>query len=238
MATWRVLTWNVLGREQQHLDRIAAHIRWVDPDVAALQEVRRSQARAIASQLGWHVNWRRKHLPYGPMWWRAEGLALLSPWPISAPHRHSLTPDESIFTYRHRIALSAVVDRRAQRMAIVNIHLSSDNATERMEQAARLASVVGHDAPPPLVICGDLNVHGDEPEVMRELRPLGLVDHGLDATNPSNAPIYRLDVVLVPDAATDVTIEVPEPGESWREISDHLPVLATFTLGTPQMRSQ
>jgi endonuclease/exonuclease/phosphatase family metal-dependent hydrolase len=232
MSTWRVLTWNVLGREQRHLDRVAAHIRSVDPDVVALQEVQPGQARSLARQLGWRHVWRRKHFPYGPMWWRAEGLALLSPWPISAPRRHSLTPDESIFTYRHRIALSALIEGPHGRLTVVNTHLSSDSATERMQQAARLASIAARTAPPQLVLCGDLNVHGDEPEVMRELRPLGLVDHGLDPTNPSNAPVLRLDVVLVPETATDVLVEAAPAGDAWREISDHLPVTATFTLGS------
>jgi endonuclease/exonuclease/phosphatase family metal-dependent hydrolase len=233
MATWTVLTWNVLGREQRHLDRVAAHIRSVIPDVVALQEVRRAQARALARQLGWRVAWRRKHFPYGPMWWRAEGLALLSPWPISSPRRHSLTPGESIFTYRHRIVLSATVKHDDEALQVHNVHLASDSPDARVAQAARLAAMItAEHIGTGRVVCGDLNVHGDEPEVMRELRPLGLVDHGLDPTNPSNAPRLRLDVVLVPSTATDVVVDVPEPGESWREVSDHLPVTATFTVGS------
>jgi endonuclease/exonuclease/phosphatase family metal-dependent hydrolase len=233
MTTWRVLTWNVLGREQQHLERVVDHVRTQGPDIVALQEVRRAQARTIARQIGWHVCWRRKHFPYGPMWWRAEGLALLSPWPLSHARRRSLTPRESIFTYRHRIMLSATVTRHDDRLAVYNTHLSSDSATGRMEQAELLARLISDDAPRLMALCGDLNVHGDEPEVMRALRPLCLVDHGLDPTNPSNAPVLRLDVVLVPQTATDVRVDVPEPGDAWREISDHLPVTANFTLHSP-----
>ena len=50
--TWRVLTWNILGAKHPPLDRVVAHIRHCEPDVVALQEVRRGQARRLARILG------------------------------------------------------------------------------------------------------------------------------------------------------------------------------------------
>ena len=46
MTTWRVLTWNILGRRiDPNLDVISKVISGYVPDVVALQEVRRHQAR-------------------------------------------------------------------------------------------------------------------------------------------------------------------------------------------------
>jgi endonuclease/exonuclease/phosphatase family metal-dependent hydrolase len=48
MTGWRVMTWNLLGSHDPDLGGIAAVIREHEPDVVALQEVRRTQARGLA----------------------------------------------------------------------------------------------------------------------------------------------------------------------------------------------
>src|SRR3546814_18005184 len=72
----RILTWNLQGRERPDLGLVREVIAAATPDVVALQEVKRGQARALARQLGWSVAW-----PFKP--WsvvvRPEGLALLPP---------------------------------------------------------------------------------------------------------------------------------------------------------------
>ena len=106
-TTWRVMTWNILGAKDPDLGRLAAHIRERNPNVVALQEVRRSQARRLAARLGWRWVWGRKHYPYGPLvWWRAEGLAILSPTALSDRRRHTISVGEPMWIYRHRILLS------------------------------------------------------------------------------------------------------------------------------------
>lgn len=231
VPTWRVVSWNILGREQLHLDAVAKRLREMDADVVALQEVRAGQAHDLAEALGWQMMWRRKHSPYTlAMWWRSEGLALLSPTELTRQARRSLTPGVSHMSYRHRIVIAADVQRNGQTLRVYDTHLSSDSATDRIDQAAQVAAMIRSENAPLRVLCGDLNTQTDEPEVLRELRGLGLQDHGVDPTDPANAPVRRLDYVLVPDIGTDVELEVPEAGEDWRELSDHLPVIATFTL--------
>ena len=70
--------------------------------------------------------------------------------------------------------------------------------------------------------------------VLRELRAIGLVDHGGDFTNPSIAPMQRIDYVLLPESAIERRTFTPEGGEAWHRLSDHLPVLVEFTLPTKQ----
>ena len=49
-------------------------------------------------------------------------------------------------------------------------------------------------------------------------------------TNPADTPRQRIDHILVPDKATDITVRVPEGGAEWAALSDHLPVTTTFAL--------
>lgn len=244
-SAWTVTSWNLLGSADPDLDAIARHLASFAPDVAALQEVRRSQARRLAAVLGWQSAWRRKHYPYSPVvWWRAEGLAILSPHPIVAVRRHTLSTGHPIWNYRHRIMLSATVRRplldgthdgtHGDALDVHDVHLSSDATDERALQAQRAATIArsGRDLRRgALVVCGDLNA-SDEPSVIAPFADLGLVDPGGPHTVKADRPARRLDYVLVPSAARIVSVSTPEGGTDWRQHSDHLPVTTRFEMPT------
>ncbi|MCB0957398.1 MAG: endonuclease/exonuclease/phosphatase family protein [Ilumatobacter sp.] len=228
--TWRVLTWNLLGAKHPPLTQVAAHIRHCEPDVVALQEVRRGQARRLARLLGWKVAWRSKHYPYGPLvWWTAEGMAILSPTTVSAPVRRILSVGEPMWIYRRRIMISATVTRPdGSSLRVHNIHLVGGPHEERVAQAARVAAAVRSEGDlGPIVVCGDLNAP-DGTEVLAELATVGVEDTGGTVTNPSEAPDQRLDYVLVPAGSEVLVVDTPDGSDAWREISDHLPVLVEF----------
>ena len=227
--TWRVLTWNILGAKHPPLDRVVAHIRHCEPDVVALQEVRRHQARRMARRLEWQVVWRAKHYPYGPLvWWTAEGMAVLSPTRLSQPVRRVISVGEPRWIYRRRIMVSATVTRPdGSALRVHNIHLVGGPHEERVAQAARVAAAVRSEPTARLVVCGDLNAP-DGAEVLAELATVGVEDTGGTATNPSEAPDQRLDYVLVPTGSEVLLVDTPEGGDAWRAISDHLPVLVEF----------
>ena len=233
MATWRVLTWNILGQKRPDLVAVARVIADRSPDGVALQEIRRSQAITVAKILGWQHHWARKHYPYSPLlWWLAEGAAILSPHTLSHTTRASLTPRKSTWTYRHRIVTAATISRDhlpGPQLRLHNLHLSTGGIDERIAQARHVRTVV--DAGPSVTpsIAGDLNA-SNEPDVVRELREAGLDDSGGDVTNPSNSPNRRLDYVLVPRGATVTVVDTPLGGDQWAALSDHLPVLVEFTL--------
>lgn len=235
--TWVVTTWNLLGSEQPDVAAIAGHLCSFGPDVVALQEVRRSQARRLGRLLGWHVAWRRKHYPYSPaLWWRAEGLALLSPHPLGDVERHTLSVGHPIWKWRHRVMVSGVVTRSAAAgggtLAVHDVHLSSDSTDERIEQAARATgfALAGRSATASLrVMCGDLNAK-DEPTVIEAFAPLGVHDPGGPLTVKADRPVKRLDYILIPTEATDVDVQTPAGGADWRALSDHLPVTTRFSI--------
>ncbi len=228
-ATWRILTWNVLGAKDPNLTVVAEVIHGYDADVVALQEVRRNQARALAKRLQFQVCWARKHYPYTPLlWWRAEGLAILSPHPLSSIVKATISPGVSTWTYRHRVMVAATARRGDDSLRLYDTHLASHDADERIAQAARIALRIEGDTGSPVVLAGDLNVKDDAIEVIREFT--GLSDPGGVFTNPSIAPNQRLDYVLVPPNAEVLDRATPDGGDQWHALSDHLPVLLEIRL--------
>lgn len=228
MTTWRVLTWNVHGAGHPNLDVVGEVLQGFAPDVVALQEVLHGQARGLARRTGWRAAWTRKHFPFSPLlWWRAEGVAILTRHELGEMVSASISPRVSTWTYRHRVVMAATVTRGTDRLRVANLHLATSGADDRIAQAARAVPVVG--ARRPVVVAGDLNAV-DETEVVREFGVLDVVDPGGDASNPAIAPSKRLDYVLVPGSAIVTSRLTPEGGEHWQRLSDHLPVLVEFTL--------
>jgi endonuclease/exonuclease/phosphatase family metal-dependent hydrolase len=228
MTTWRVLTWNILGAHHPNLDVVGNVISGYGPDVVALQEVQQRQARGLARRLGWNVVWTRKHYPYTPLlWWRAEGLAVMTPHAVGELISASISPGVSTWIYLHRVAMALTVTRKDDVLRFANTHLASHDADERIAQARRVVGLVGERRP--VVVAGDMNAP-DELEVVREFGVLGLVDPGGDYTNPSIAPMQRIDYVLIPETATVTARLTPEGGEHWNDVSDHLPVVVELSV--------
>ncbi|HEY4608305.1 MAG TPA: endonuclease/exonuclease/phosphatase family protein [Ilumatobacteraceae bacterium] len=228
MTTWRVLTWNILGSHRPNLDVLAEVIVGYSPDVIALQEIRRRQAKVLARRLEWRFVWTRKHYPLSPLvWWRAEGLAIATPHKIGEAVSVSISPEVSTWTFHHRVAMALTVTRDGDALRLANTHLASHDADQRIAQAARVASIVGDRRP--AVVAGDFN-SADEVEVLREFRFVDLVDPGGDDSSPSIAPRQRIDYVLVPESATVTSRLTPVGGEPWHQLSDHLPVLVEFSV--------
>lgn len=226
------------------MDRVAEVVLGLAPDVVMLQEVRRAQCRRLARRLGWQRAWFRKHHPYSPlMWWRTEGMAIISRHDLSDTSVQSLTPSISTWTYRHRVVVRATVTRDdGARLHVIDVHLASDAeaGSDRLQQAEIVRRLVD-DGGRPCVVAGDLNDHGDS----RVVTVLGGGSHadawdvagarspGDGATNPSVAPHQRLDHVLVPLESVGVTAEVPAGGSTWAGLSDHLPLTVQMEIPDP-----
>lgn len=241
MARLRVITWNVHGSARPRIDAVADLLRAHEPDVVALQEVRSGQARRISALLGWpRPAWAFKHNGYWPLWWRAEGLAVLSHHRLALHPAVSLTPGISRRSYRRRILLPVELlvsaEEEEPRVLLVDAHLSSGAADEdrRTEQARRVAALLP-DAMP-VILAGDLNATPSQPSIAVLLES-GLEDAwtlagtGDGATIPANAPRRRIDYVMVRGGlGVTAAAVVDDLGAAMSGLSDHRPVEVTLEL--------
>jgi len=228
---WTVLTWNVHGSAGPDIDAAADAIGSEAPDIVAIQEIRKGQAAALASALQMRYSWALKHSPYTKlMWWRAEGMAILTPHLLDAVGHTEVSDGQPMRSWRRRIAQWGLVGRADRSMLMIyNLHLSPhQDAASRRAEAARASTLVASigDDPPP-VVAGDFN-DADDPSIIEALP--GLEHVVPQMSNPSEAPTQLLDHVLLPAHATEVTVSVPAGGADWAAISDHLPVTVRFTL--------
>jgi endonuclease/exonuclease/phosphatase family metal-dependent hydrolase len=247
----RIVSWNIHGAERPDLDDLARVLSDFDTDIIGLQEVRRHQAKRLSRILGMHCIWTFKHNGYSRLLPRfAEGLAIMSRWPLDHDGDIELSNSRQRSDFRRRVAMWATIDHPAGKFVVVNTHLAShDDSDDRRQQSTKLASLIsdgfpcnhhGSHAPSTTVVTGDLNDH-DEPTVVETITGALLKDAWAEAitrsrngsTNPAAVPYQRLDHVLVPRWWTVHEVRVPDPSPEWETRSDHLPVLVET-----QMRSK
>jgi endonuclease/exonuclease/phosphatase family metal-dependent hydrolase len=233
------MTWNLQGSQRPDITKVADKIQQFQPDIIAIQEIQKHQARALSRRLGWSYVWAFKHNGYGPLLpRRAEGMAIMSRLPLSNTGKTTLSSGYGRFTYRRRIAMRAAIQIHGQQITLFNTHLASDdNGDEGTTQAQRLREIIDDYVEHSTVIAGDFNDH-HRPDIVNILN----AEHNHDAwtyaksrsrnglTNPSKNPYQRLDHILVPRTHTIARVEVPDTDQSWIELSDHLPVIATINL--------
>lgn len=228
---WTVVTWNLQGSQKTDLARVTDVVTAAEPDVVMLQEVRRPQAEQLAERLDMAMTWDEKHHPFRPfLRSRAEGAATLSPHALEDTGHARVSDVTSIRSYRRRIVQWAVVRRSGRSMCrVVNVHLSPhDFVDERRVEAQRIHDIaLSFDDDHPLVVGGDFNDNGTD-EII-EILP-GVEPIPSPPTNPSDDPTDRLDHILVPASATNVSVWVPAGGPQWAELSDHLPLTTRFDL--------
>ena len=231
-----LVTWNLQGGHGFDAATAAGRLRALagrTPDVVVLQEVQPAQARRLAKVLGHESHWVFKHwpLPRG-----MEGLAVLAP-PGAVRRTHSLVLRRAAFwSWRRRVALLAEIEG----IVVADVHLSPDSESRRQNEAAFVVAAVEAFADGlPVVIAGDLN-DLDETGGRGALATHGYRDaweQGAGATNwtggrrAGRPPTQRLDSVLVgPGMHADAWIPGPDVGtgyDTWAELSDHLPLVAT-----------
>jgi endonuclease/exonuclease/phosphatase family metal-dependent hydrolase len=223
------MTWNVHGSARPDIAKLADAIRSEAPDVLVLQEIRKSQATSLATELNFRYSWARKHFPHTRLvWWRAEGLTIMSPHAVDVAGHTELSDGERSWSWKRRIAQWALVGRAdASAFMVYNLHLSPhDSPSSRRTEAVRLAAIVDeHGGDPPAVVAGDFNDALDSSIIYA----LPGIEHLVPAnSSPADAPTQLLDHVLLPINAQRVSVTVPAGGVDWAAISDHLPVTVRF----------
>ena len=234
----RVVTYNIRhGRgadEVVDLERTAGVLRRLTPDIVGLQEVddlvqrsgRVPEAARLGESLGMSHAFGRFMDYQGGMY----GLAILSRHPIIASRSIQL-PDGN----EPRVALSVDVrldDNRS--VTVVNLHFDwvRDDGF-RFAQASTLARYLD-GLTTPYILLGDFNdVPGSRTLALFDQRAtMARKPEASRFTFPAPQPAREIDFIFFAPAAAFTTREVQVIDE--REASDHRPVLAVLSVGTPR----
>jgi endonuclease/exonuclease/phosphatase family metal-dependent hydrolase len=247
----RVATYNIhkgvrgVGpRKRLEIHNLALGVEALDTDLVFLQEVRllnRAEAKKFPdTQVGWpripqadflapegyevayRTNATTKH--------GEHGNALLSRWPLGDAGHH----DVSDHRFEQRGLLHVPVHWNGVLVHAIVAHFGLIHSS-RVRQVERLAKFIEATVPADeiLIVAGDFNDWGaklDEP-----MRGLGLNRAGVpgDAparynTFPSRMPVFSMDRMYT-RGLTCLSTSVPR-GAAWARMSDHLPLMAEFTL--------
>lgn len=241
-ATLRVATYNihkgVLGlgpRRRLEIHNLSLAVEQLDADIVCLQEVRKLNHREAAHFSRWPELPQADYL--APEGYEAiyrtnaytrhgeHGNAMLSRWPVlSAGHE-----DMSDHRFEQRGLLHGVVSVRGLSVHVLVVHLGLIRAS-RVRQAAQLDQYIRREIPTeaPLIVAGDFNDWGER--VHRHFERMGLqtCEPATHPTFPARLPLVQLDYVYV-RGLTPLRVLVPR-GRAWWRMSDHLPLIAEFTL--------
>jgi endonuclease/exonuclease/phosphatase family metal-dependent hydrolase len=217
--------------------RIAEVLREINADVVALQEVvgmdeaarEHNQVAAIAEELGLDFRTGENRRLRGS----AYGNAVLSRWPIASDSNHDLTWR----MYEPRGCLDVRINppnSPQTTLQVFNVHLGT-GFFERRYQGHKLLEVIAGDTktPTPKIILGDFNEwtrglttrlltrrwHSAEPEPRL----------GRARTYPGVFPLLHLDHIYYNSMLTLKSVGVHRTRLSLAA-SDHLPIVAEFTL--------
>ena len=230
--TLRVLAYNIHHAEGMDevvdVERVAALIESLDPDLVALQEIDSVTARTgavdQAAELGRLTGLAHIFGSFMPYDGGSYGMAVLSRWPIEGS-RNLRLPDGD----EPRTALSATVvsPRTGQRVRFVGIHFYRSE-DERLAQAVRLEAYLESDTIP-TILAGDFNSTPGSNVMDLLQKSWAVVDKGDDRlTYSSFDPVREIDFVLFRPQDRFAVLNqwlVDEP-----VASDHRPVFVEFEI--------
>lgn len=225
------------------LKKIKASIREVHADIVLLQEVlghhevhrKTLEEWPTTSQFEYLADQVWPHYAYGKNAVYEEGHhgnAILSKFPITFWENQ----DVSLSRYERRGLLHAVVNFPGSTLPlhIVCVHLGlfeNDRKIQIQKLSQRISSIVpDHE---PLVIGGDFN------DWRLKLSPILKTELGLEEafllhsgkharTFPSRFPLFRLDRLYF--RGMECQFAELANGQVWKDLSDHLPIIAEFEL--------
>lgn len=211
------------------LDRIAALIRRVAPDVVTVQEVDSAVERTAridqAAELGRATGMEHVFGAFMPYQGGGYGMALLSRFPVVEHWNHRL-PDGA----EPRTAVTARVRLPSGGTVVVSgIHFYRTEE-ERLAQANRLLDYLSGEQDP-VILAGDFNSLPGSPVLHRLGETFSIPEKGKDRyTFPSRDPAREIDFIMIRSAARIEVLEYRPLDEP--VASDHRPVLMVLVVRT------
>jgi endonuclease/exonuclease/phosphatase family metal-dependent hydrolase len=246
MTSLRVATYNIhkgvqgLGaRRRLEIHNLGHAVEQLDADIVCLQEVRRVHRREEQHFSRWPEMPQAEFL--APEGYEAvyrtnaytrhgeHGNALLSRWPVIT-HQHE---DMSDHRFEQRGLLHVEVLVHGQPVHVVVVHFGLIPAS-RLRQVEQLQRFIAREVPAdtPVIVAGDFNDWGSM--VAHQLNAIGMstMNKPRLATYPSRLPLVQLDYVYA-RGLQPLDAHVPR-GRIWGRMSDHLPMIADFSLPSVQ----
>jgi endonuclease/exonuclease/phosphatase family metal-dependent hydrolase len=242
MTLLRVATYNIhkgvqgFGPARRlEIHNLGHAVEQLDADIVCLQEVRKLHRREERYFTRWPELPQAEFLcpeGYAAVYqtnattrFGEHGNAMLSRWPVVS-HGHEDMSDHR-FEQRGLLHVQVRVGRHVVHVIVLHLGLI---AASRLRQVEQLGLFIQREIPrrAPLVVGGDFNDWGGK------LRPamaeIGLRDFvGERArTYPSRLPLTQLDYVYA-RGLRPMGVEIPR-GRVWGQMSDHLPLIATFRM--------
>ena len=242
MTVLRVATYNIhkgvqgLGPVRRlEIHNIGHAVEQLDADLVLLQEVRKLHRREERYFTRWPELPQAEFLcpeGYSAVYQTnattrhgEHGNALLSRWPVVS-HGHEDMSDHR-FEQRGLLHVQVRVGRRDVHVIVLHLGLI---AASRVRQIEQLGRYIEREVPrtAPVLIGGDLNDWGAK--LRPQLKALGFLDHvePKASTYPSRLPLAQLDFVYA-RGLKPLGLEIPR-GRVWGQMSDHLPLVASFRL--------
>lgn len=230
--TVRILAYNIhhgAGMDEVlDLERVAALIRDVDPDLVALQEIDSATARTggidQAAELGRLTGLTSIFGGFMEYQGGAYGMALLSRWPVEASENLRLPDGDEP---RTSVAARVRSPTTGRSLRFVGIHFYRAEA-ERLAQAMRLEEHLAGDSVP-TILAGDFNSTPGSAVMVHLARGWSVVPKGDDRlTYPSYAPEREIDFVLVRPAPRFEILSTRVLDEP--VVSDHRPVVVELVV--------
>ena len=237
----RVVSWNIhkgvqgVGPAKRlEIHNIGHAVEQLDADLVCLQEVRFANHREARRFAHWPEQPQADFLApegYEPVYRTnaitrhgEHGNALLSRWPVLS-HQHE---DISDHRFEQRGLLHTEVQLAGRKVHALVVHLGLVPGS-RERQVAQLKAYIAREIPvtEPVLVAGDFNDWGSR--LTRLLARAGLHEFQgrRTPTYPSRLPLTQLDHVYA-RGLKPVSAMVPQ-GRIWRQMSDHLPLVAEFT---------
>jgi len=237
---FRVATYNIhkgvqgLGPARRlEIHNIGLAVEQLDADVVCLQEVRKDHRTEEKYFKNWPALAQADFL--APEGYEAvyktnamtrhgeHGNALLSCWPV-VKHQHE---DMSDHRLEQRGLLHVTLQVQERLVHVIVVHLGLIPAS-RIRQVQQLLNFIDREIPSQeaLLVAGDFNDWGTR--VGRMLHEANLKEwtQTRSLTYPSRLPMVQLDHVYA-RGLHPLGLTVPH-GRVWRQMSDHLPLLAEF----------
>jgi endonuclease/exonuclease/phosphatase family metal-dependent hydrolase len=237
---------------------VAEALQKINADIVVLQEVEGgAYLNALADSLFPELGYKYHTEAESPNWYM--NVVVLSKYPLGMLYSFKNLHTPATYTeegvvkteaqqrINTRMLTTEVLLGENYRLLLTGLHLKAgrserDVAIRKGQAEAlkmQLAKIAAAPANSHQIIAGDLNSFpgSEELQVLLNQGPVKFKDllPPTQLTHPADTPVQRFDYVLASDALQknqrgEATVPMPFAAEKMRKISDHLPVLARFTI--------